>query len=48
MLSDGLYRVETEHFVAGFVVEGGKVIDCAPILRARLAYWMTVAVRVGD
>lgn len=46
-LPDGLYRVVTSYFVAGFVVKGGKVVRCAPILRKRIAYWQTVAVRVG-
>ena len=45
-MEDGLYRVVTDHFVAGFVVEDGKVISCAPILRKRLEYWKTVAVKV--
>jgi hypothetical protein len=46
-LPDGLYRVTTSYLCAGFVVAGGKVTACAPILRRKLAYWMTVAVRVG-
>jgi hypothetical protein len=45
-MSDGLYRVETPHLCAGFVVKGGKVVACAPILRKRLDYWRTVAVRI--
>lgn len=47
-MRDGLYRVVERHFVAGFVVENGKVTRCAPILRKRLSYWMTVAKRIGD
>lgn len=47
-IADGLYRVEAGHFVAGFVVEKGRVTECAPILRKRLAYWMKVAVRITD
>ena len=42
-LPDGLYRVVTKHLCAGFVLEQGKVTYCAPILRKRLSYWMTVA-----
>jgi hypothetical protein len=42
-MADGLYRVVTSYLCAGFVVEGGKVTNCAPILRKRLAYWQTVA-----
>jgi hypothetical protein len=45
-VTDGLYRVVTPHLCAGFVVEGGRVTLCAPILRRRLAYWMTVARRI--
>jgi hypothetical protein len=40
---DGLYRVVTPYLCAGFVVKGGRVIRCAPILRSRLAYWMRKA-----
>ena len=47
-LPDGLYRVTTKHLCAGFVVRAGRVADCAPILRKKLPYWLTVAVRIGD
>lgn len=42
-LSDGLYRVVTHYLCAGFVIEGGTVTICAPILRKRFDYWATVA-----
>lgn len=44
-MKDGLYRVTTSYLCAGFVVSGGKVKAsmCAPILRRKLAYWVTVA-----
>lgn len=42
-MSDGLYRVTTSYLCAGFVVRGGEVMMCAPILRKRLPYWKTVA-----
>lgn len=45
---DGLYQVTAGYLCAGFVVKGGIVIACAPILHKRLVYWMTVATRVGD
>ena len=45
-MADGLYRVTTPYLCAGFVVERGVVTHCAPILRRRLDYWRTVAVRV--
>lgn len=44
---DGLYRVVTKSVCAGFVVKDGRVTVCAPILRKRLPYWKTVAVRIG-
>lgn len=47
-MHDGLYRVTTSYLCAGFVVSGGQVVMCAPILRKRLAYWKTVARRVSD
>lgn len=43
---DGLYRVTTKYLCAGFVVEGGRITMCAPILRRGIDYWRTVAVRV--
>ena len=44
-MRDGLYRVTTRTFCAGFVVYNGKPIKdlCAPILRKRITYWLTVA-----
>ena len=42
-LADGLYQVTTSYLCAAFVVERGRVTLCAPILRKRLAYWMTLA-----
>ncbi len=47
MIPDGLYQVTTSYLCAGFVLAGGEVVACAPILRRKLSYWMTVAVRVG-
>ena len=45
-LGDGLYRVTTKYLCAGFVIEDGRVVMCAPILRNRMEYWKTVAVKV--
>lgn len=45
--ADGLYQVTTPYLCAGFVIEGGKVVSCAPILRKRFRYWRTIAVRIG-
>jgi hypothetical protein len=47
-LSDGLWGVETSYLCAAFVIENGKVTHCAPILRKRLAYWMTIAKRIDS
>jgi hypothetical protein len=46
-MDDGLYRVTTRYLCAGFVVEHGAVTMCVPILRAKLAYWKTIAVRIA-
>jgi hypothetical protein len=48
MYYNGLYQVSTNSFVAGFVVEGGVVTECAPILRKKIEYWKTKAVLIGD
>jgi hypothetical protein len=45
-MRDGLYRVETKHFCAGFVVEGGQITRVAPVLRKNIFFWMKVAERV--
>lgn len=45
-MRDGLYRVTTPYLCACYVVEDGKVSRCAPILRKRLPYWMTVAEKI--
>jgi hypothetical protein len=47
VLADGLYRVAYKAICAGFVIEKGCVTLCAPILRKRLAWWMTIATRVA-
>lgn len=43
MMKDGLYQVTTNYLCAGFIVEGGKIIHCAPILKNKISYWITVA-----
>lgn len=40
-LKDGLYAVDVQGICAGFVVEGGLVTQCAPILARKLWYWVT-------
>jgi hypothetical protein len=46
-MKDGLYQVTTNYLCAGFIVKGGKVTACAPILKNKLSYWQTVAKRIG-
>ncbi len=43
MIRDGLYRVETSYFVAGFVVKNGVVVRVAPILNRLLKQWKLIA-----
>lgn len=47
-LPDGIYQIRTKNFCAGFIVEGGYVTACAPILRHRLAQprWVRLARRI--
>lgn len=47
-MKDGLYRVTTHYLCAGFVIQSGMVIACAPILRRKIDYWMTVAEFVSE
>lgn len=47
-LPDGVYRVTTSYFCAGFVVSGGRVVLCAPILRRRLEFFAGMAERIAD
>ena len=42
-MRDGLYRVVTSYFTAGFVVKDGVVTRYAPILKKKIEYWKTVA-----
>lgn len=46
-MRDGLYRVTARYLCAGFVVRRGRVVRCAPILRRKIDYWMTIARRIG-
>lgn len=45
-MSDGLYQVTTHYLCAGFVVENGVVARCAPILRKKIDYWKSIAVKI--
>jgi hypothetical protein len=46
-MSDGLYRVVTNYLCAGFVIEHGTLVQCAPILRKNFVFWKTIAVRIS-
>lgn len=46
-LENGLYRVDTKYFVAGFEVRDGEIINCAPILKRNIQKWLKIAKRVG-
>jgi hypothetical protein len=45
-VQDGLYRVVKPYLCGGIVVENGRVVRCAPILRRKIGYWLSVAERV--
>ena len=47
-LQDGIYQVSTKYFTAGLIIQSGEVKACAPILRKKLSYWLSIAVRVAD
>lgn len=42
-MKDGLYLVDRNNVYAAFVVRGGEVTICAPILRNKLDYWKRIA-----
>jgi hypothetical protein len=42
-MKDGLYQVTNTYLCAGFVIQNGIITHCAPILRRKIGYWMTVA-----
>jgi hypothetical protein len=46
-LKDGLYQVRTKDVCAGFVVHGGMVEACAPVLRKNILFWFKVAKWIG-
>ena len=44
-MPDGLYQAwaRPSGICAGFVIEGGKLVACAPILRRRILEWVRYA-----
>jgi len=47
-MKDGLYQVTKYKICAGFIIQNGKVLACAPILRNRFNYWKTIAKEVKE
>jgi len=47
-MKDGLYQVAYKGICAGFVLQDGIVVICAPVLRRRIDFWKKVAERIGD
>ena len=47
-MKNGLYRVVTKWFVAGFVVKNGNITHMAPILKKRINYWKTQGVLINQ
>jgi hypothetical protein len=47
-VKDGLYQVTTDYLCAGFVIQDGFLVDCAPVLRKNINYWMTVAIWICE
>ena len=46
LLQDGVYRVTHGGICAGFIVRGGRIVKCAPILKKQRAQWMEHAVLI--
>ena len=42
-MRDGLYGVSYRDIEAGFAIRDDEVIWCAPVLRRRLDYWLSLA-----
>lgn len=42
-MKDGLYRVVHGSICAGFVVRGGEITLCAPVLRKKISFFSQIA-----
>lgn len=42
-MKNGLYQVTYKGICAGFSIENGRVTSCAPVLRSRIEFWVTIA-----
>lgn len=47
-MKDGLYLVDRANIYAAFVVRGGEVTTCAPILRKNLGFYQKIARFLGN
>lgn len=47
-MKPGLYQVTTRYLCAGFVIKDGMIPACAPILRARIGYYMKIAIWICE
>lgn len=45
-MQDGLYEVDYKQINAGFYIENGRLLYCAPVLRKRFDFWKTIAKKV--
>lgn len=42
-MKDGLWQVTYKGICAAFVMENNRVVQCAPILRRKMSWWITQA-----
>ena len=46
-MQDGIYQVDKYTICAGFVVKGGVVLVCAPVLQKKFTFWTQFARRIA-
>jgi hypothetical protein len=42
-MRDGLYIVDRGSIYGAFVIRGGQVLNCAPVLRKNIGFYMKIA-----
>ena len=47
-MEDGLYQITTSYLCAGFVIENGELIACAPILKKNFKSFKHIAIKVNE
>lgn len=47
-MRDGIYQVTHKGICAGFVIRNGNAVYCAPVLRKKLTWWVTIAKYIGE